>query len=463
MKIRNREHLESCVSSSELRRFRADAVRIFEAALDAADPRRAVLEKVQSSVTELRIDDLNLPWSEIGDIIVVGGGKAAGSMAEAVEEALRDRVKDGLLNVLKGTETGYNLKRVKLNPASHPIPDHEGVTGVKAMMRMVSGLDRRDLVICLISGGGSALMPLPAEGVSLGNIQNVTGLLLKAGANINELNAVRKHLSAFKGGQLARACQPARVVSLILSDVVGNPLDAIASGPTSPDPTTFSDSINVLKKYGIWGDLGSSVRSLLEAGARGEIPDTPKADDPLFGNVHNIIVASNLTAAKRAAAEAESLGYKAWLLTTRLEGEARHAGVFIAGLAKGVAHDGLPMRPPAALVIGGETTVRVMGQGIGGRNQELALSAAQNIPGLSCVIATLGTDGIDGPTDAAGAIVDGETVKRAQRLGLDLNNYLEDNDSYSFFKAMGDHIYTGPTGTNVNDLTILLCGKMIDE
>ena len=462
MKIRNHEHLESNAGSPGLRRLRADAVRIFEAALDAVDPGRAVLEKVRASERELSIDGLNLPWSSIGGIVVVGGGKAAGPMAEAVEEALGGRVRDGLLNAPEGTDTGHGLRRIKLNPASHPIPDEEGVKGVRAMMRMVSGLDASDLVICLVSGGGSALMPLPAEGVSLREIQSVTGLLLKAGANINELNAVRKHLSAFKGGQLARACQPARIVSLILSDVVGDSLDAIASGPTSPDPTTFHDAVGVLKKYGAWDDLGSGARSRLEAGERGEIPDTPKADDPLFGNVRNIVVASNLTASRRAAAEAERLGYRAQLLTTRLEGEARHAGAFVAGLAKGMAVEGLPLRPPAALVMGGETTVRVTGRGTGGRNQELALGAAQKISGLSCVIAALGTDGIDGPTDAAGAIVDGETAGRAKGLGLDADAHLEANDSYGFFKALGDHIFTGPTGTNVNDLTILLCGETAD-
>jgi glycerate 2-kinase len=459
MKIRNHEHLESNTCSLELRRLRADAIVILEVALDAVDPKRAVLETIQATKLGLRIKNLNLPWEEIRDIVVVGGGKAAGPMAEAVEEVLEDKVRGGLLNVLKGTEQSYSLKRIKLNPASHPIPDQAGVRGVRAMMRMVSSLDRRDLVFCLISGGGSALMPLPAEGVTLDDIQKITGLLLKAGATINELNAVRKHISVFKGGQLARACQPAKVVSLILSDVVGDPLDTIASGPTSPDSTTFSDAVNVLKKYGVWEDLSSSVKKRLEAGERGEIPDTPKSDDPVFENVHNIVVASNLTASRKATEEAERLGYRALLLTTNLEGEARHAGVFIAGLAKGVSVNDLPLKPPAALIIGGETTVKVKGQGIGGRNQELALSAAQKIMGLNCVVAALGTDGIDGPTEAAGAIVDGETARRAQELGLDTDLYLEANDSYSFFKALEDHIFTGPTGTNVNDLTVVLCGK----
>lgn len=447
----------------ELRRLRTDALKILEAALEAVDPKRAVAESISFTGDAIRVMGRNLLIKRSAKVVVVGGGKAGGAMAEGVEEALGDRVTEGAVNVLRGMEYKFRLRRIRLKPASHPIPDEAGVQGVRDVMRLVSGLSRDDLVICLISGGGSALMPLPAESVTLEDKQSVTGRLLRAGANINELNSVRKHLSAFKGGQLARVCQPARVVSLILSDVVGDPLDTIASGPTSPDPTTFTDSINVLKKYDVWGDLSPTIKRRLEAGGRGEIPDTPKADDSLFSNVHNIVVASNLTASKRATAEAERLGYNTCLLTTRLEGEARQAGAFIAGLAKGIIHEGLPLAPPAAIIIGGETTVKVTGPGIGGRNQELALGAVQKISGLSCVMAALGTDGIDGPTDAAGATVDGETFERARRVGLGTDAYLEANDSYSFFKAMGDHIYTGPTGTNVNDLTILLCGKMIDE
>ena len=463
MKIMNQRQLTDNGGNPELRKLRSDAIKVLEAALEAVDPRRAVLEKLRLSRDEINVGDLRIPLREARKIIVVGGGKAGGPMAEAVDAALRDRVTIGTVNVLRGTEAGFNLRRIRLNPASHPIPDEAGVRGVMDMMRLVSNLEEHDLVICLISGGGSALMPLPAEGVTLDDIQWVTGRLLKAGATINELNSVRKHLSAFKGGQLARACQPAKVVSLILSDVVGDPLDTIASGPTAPDHTTYAMAVDVLKRYGLLGSVSDGVRRHLADGVQGIKTETPKADDPLFRGVHNLVVASNLAASRRAAARARELGYRSQLLTTHLEGEARHAGVFISGLAKGAAVNGLPCEPPLALVLGGETTVAVKGDGVGGRNQELALSASRNIEGLNCVIAALGTDGIDGPTDAAGAIVDGATLDKALEKGLAPDAFLERNDSYSFFKALGDNIFTGPTGTNVNDLTLILCGLNQNE
>ena len=463
MKIMNQQQLTDNGGNPELRRLRSDAIKVLEAALEAADPRRAVLERLHLSGDEVKVGDLRIPLSGAEKIIVVGGGKAGGPMAEAVEEALGDRVTTGAVNVLGGTEAGFRLKRVRLNPASHPIPDEGGVRGVMDMMCLVSGLGEEDLVICLISGGGSALMPLPAEGVTLDDIQGVTGRLLKAGATINELNSVRKHLSAFKGGQLARACQPARVVSLILSDVVGDPLDTIASGPTAPDSTTYATAVEALKKYGLFGSLSDGVRRRLVNGVEGLIAETPKSDDPLFRGVHNLVVASNLAASERATARARELGYRSQLLTTHLEGEARHAGVFISGLVRGAVANGLPCEPPLALVLGGETTVAVKGDGVGGRNQELALSASRRIGGLNCVIAALGTDGIDGPTEAAGALVDGATLARAQEKGLAPDAFLERNDSYSFFKDLGDNIFTGPTGTNVNDLTLILCGLKQNE
>ena len=463
MKIVNKRQLTENGRNPELRRLRSDALKTLEAALEAVDPKRVVLEKLRLSGDGIRVGDKHLHLGDAGKVIVVGGGKAGGPMAEGVEEALGDRVTAGLVNVLRGTERGFRLRRIRLNPASHPIPDERGVRGVRDMISLVSALGADDVVICLISGGGSALMPLPAEGVTLGDIQGITAELLKAGATIGELNSVRKHLSAFKGGQFSRACQPARVVSLILSDVVGDPIDTIASGPTAPDPTTFADAVDVLRKYGLFGHLSEGVRRHLTGGVEGSVGETPKADDPLFSDVHNVVVASNLAAAERAAATVVELGYHSLLLTTHLEGEARHAGVLVSGLARGVLANGHPLKPPACLVLGGETTVSVKGDGAGGRNQELALSASRRIGGLNCVIAALGTDGIDGPTDAAGAIVDGATLNRALDKGLAPDAFLERNDSYSFFKALGDNIYTGPTGTNVNDLTLILCGLNQNE
>jgi len=463
MKILNKRQLTENGRTPALRGLRSDALKALEAALEAVDPKRAVLDKLHLSGDWIGVGSKHVHLNDAGKVIVVGGGKAGGPMAEGVEEALGDRVTAGSVNVLRGTESSYRLKRIRLNPASHPIPDEEGVRGVRDMIGLVSALGADDVVICLISGGGSALMPLPAEGVTLGDIQGITAGLLKVGATIGELNSVRKHLSAFKGGQLARACQPARVVSLILSDVVGDPIDTIASGPTAPDPTTFADAVNVLKKYGLLGHLSEAVRGHLAGGMEGSVAETPKPDDPLFRDVHNVVVASNLSAAERAAATAGDLGYNSLLLTTHLEGEARYAGVFLSGLARGVQVNGHPLKLPACIVLGGETTVAVKGDGVGGRNQELALSASMSVGGLTCVIAALGTDGIDGPTDAAGALADGATTARALEKGLSPGAFLERNDSYSFFKALGDNILTGPTGTNVNDLTLILCGLNRDE
>jgi glycerate-2-kinase len=463
MKIVNQRQLTGNGRTPALRRLRSDALEVLEAALEAVDPKRAVLECLSLSGDGIRVGSRRVRLSNDASIVVVGGGKAGGAMAEGVEEALGDRVTAGSVNVLSGTERRFKLRRIRLNPASHPIPDEAGVQGARDMMGLVSGLSAGDLVICLISGGGSALMPLPAEGVTLADIQGVTGRLLRAGATINELNAVRKHLSAFKGGQLARACRPARVVSLILSDVVGDPLDTIASGPTAPDPTTFADAIDVLERHGVWGEAGEAVRRHLSGGARGVVPETPKPGDPLFRSVRNVVVASNLTASEKAVEAARKMGYRSLLLTTRLEGEARHAGALVSGLARGASLDGHPLRPPACIVLGGETTVAVKGDGIGGRNQELALSASRKIGGLNCVIAALGTDGIDGPTDAAGALADGATSAKASEKGMDPDAFLARNDSYSFFKALGDNIFTGPTGTNVNDLTLVLCGLRKNE
>ena len=321
---------------------------------------------------------------------------------------------------------------------------------------MVDQAGDDDLVVVLISGGGSALMTYPADGVGLEEVRELTGMLLRSGATINELNAVRKHLSSFKGGQLAERAYPATVVSLILSDVVGDPLDTIASGPTAPDGSTFGDAVEVLRRYGLWKSAAASIRRRLEDGVRGRIGETPKPGDRTFDKVFNVVVGSNLVAARAAVERAAALGYNALLLSTRVEGEARHVGTVYAGIAKDAAASGHPVPVPAAVIIGGETTVTVRGSGRGGRNQELALSAAMRIEGMDAVVAALATDGIDGPTEAAGAIVDGWTMRRARAMGLDPVESLRDNDSYRFFSRLGDAILTGPTGTNVNDLALIL-------
>jgi glycerate 2-kinase len=299
-------------------------------------------------------------------------------------------------------------------------------------------------------------MPCPANSITLADLQIVTGKLLKKGATINDLNAVRKHLDSFKGGQLAKRCQPAEALSLILSDVVGDPLDTIASGPTSPDSTTWLDAEAVLKKYDIWGETPPTITERIKAGVVGRIPDTPKENDPVFKRIKNVIVASNSYAAEAASIRARQLKYKSMVLSTMVEGEARHVGSVYAGISRELASRGRPLDLPAAIIIGGETTVEVKGAGKGGRNQEVALGGARLISGLPCLIASLATDGLDGPTDSAGAIVDGATFDKANQSNLSLDATLKENDAYHFFDRLGDLLITGPTGTNVNDLALIL-------
>jgi glycerate-2-kinase len=454
--IRNRVQLVENGSSEVFRRLRSDACDILETALKAVDPEQAIYNSLRLRDETLIFEGGSVDLSEIKRVFVIGGGKAGGLMAKAVEALLGDRVESGVVNVLEGTENAVSLKYVELNGAHHPVPSESGVRGVKRMLEITKGLGEDDLVITLISGGGSALMPYPAEEVSLDDLQVITGRLLRAGATINELNAVRKHLSAFKGGQLARHCSPARMVSLILSDVIGDPLDIIASGPTAPDSSSFCDAKCVLEKYDLWDYTSENIKARISGGVKGNVPDTPKKDDPVFSKVSNILIANNAIAAGAANAKAVELGYDSLVLSTFIEGEARLVGEILSGIAKEIITRDRPLSKPAALIIGGETTVNVKRDGVGGRNQELALGASLKIDGLCCLVAALGTDGVDGPTESAGAIVDGYTVRRSCELGLDAAKYLSENDSYHYFKELGDCIITGPTGTNVNDISLIL-------
>ncbi|MBC7250376.1 MAG: glycerate kinase [Anaerolineae bacterium] len=427
------------------------------AALDAVAPDAAVRRQLRREGHVLHIADRTYSLAEYDRVFVVGGGKAGAPMAAAVEEVLGERITAGAVNV----KHGYTLSaagqepasRIQIVEAGHPVPDEAGRQGAEHIAQMLTGLGERDLVLVLISGGGSALLPLPCEGISLADVQALTNTLLRCGATINEINAVRKHISQIKGGQLARLAYPATVVALILSDVVGNPLDVIASGPTVPDPTTFAEAWAVLERYGIVDEVPGSIVSRLRAGLAGQVPETPKPGDPVFTRVQNVIVGSNEIAAQAAVDEAREQGFSALLLSTFIEGEAREVARVFAGIAKGMAQHGWPLKPPACLVAGGETTVTIRGRGKGGRNQELALAAALAIDGWQNVaVVGLATDGTDGPTDAAGAIAWGDTVTRARARGLDAAAYLANNDAYHFFQALGDLIITGPTNTNVNDL-----------
>jgi hydroxypyruvate reductase len=452
--------------------LRARALPVLAAAIQAVDPYTAVRRALSRTGELLQLGDHSYDLARIDRVLVVGAGKAGAPMARAVEDVLGERLTAGQLNVKRGHVEPTRL--VQLHEAGHPIPDNDGLEGTARIVALVESAGARDLVLCLISGGGSALLQLPAEGISLADTQQVTDLLLRAGATINELNAVRKHLSRVTGGQLARLARPARVASLLLSDVVGNPPDVIASGPTAPDHSTFADAVAILERFDLWPEVGASgagatslvgerhsslpisVVARLEAGRRGQLPETPKADDPLFQSVQNVVVASNELAALAALAEAERRGFRALLLSTFVEGEAREVGRVVAGLAREVAAAGRPLPRPCCLVLGGETTVTVHGQGLGGRNQELALSAAPKLDGVQDVLVVgLATDGNDGPTDAAGAVADGTTMARARALALDPYDYLARNDSYHFFEPLGDLLLTGPTNTNVNDLVFV--------
>ncbi|MGH9584080.1 MAG: glycerate kinase type-2 family protein, partial [Bryobacteraceae bacterium] len=322
---------------------------------------------------------------------------------------------------------------------------------------LLAGLTARDLLLVAISGGASALLTAPAPPVTLADKQETTGLLLRAGASIYELNAVRKHLSMLKGGRLAALAYPATVLTLLLSDVIGDLLDVIGSGPTAPDGSTFPDALAVLNKYRLLPQVPVRVREYLDGGARGLHAETPKPGEPLFRRVHHVIVGSNRLALEAAASAAKKLGFRTLLLASSMQGETREVAQVHAQILREMVTSGNPVRPPACILSGGETTVTVHGPGIGGRNQEFALAAAISIAGLpSAIVLSAGTDGTDGPTDAAGAIASGTTLERAARMGLDARRHLSENDSYPFFDALGDLVRTGPTGTNVMDIHLLL-------
>jgi glycerate 2-kinase len=433
--------------------LRSDALRIFSSALKASDPKEAVLRHVRVSGEVLIAGKRRYRLDEFHNIYVAGAGKASAPMAVAVERLLGKRITGGLLNVKHGHVA--KLRRIRLNECGHPVPDEAGVWGAQEIGNIAAKAGEDDLLICLISGGASALMPFPAQPVTLAEKQYTTQLLLRSGANIHEINTLRKHISSIKGGQLAALAWPAQVLSLILSDVIGDDLDVIGSGPTAPDSSTFADAQAVLEKFGLTDKIPPSVRDRIHAGVAGEIPETPKSLD----RVQNLIVGSNQLALDAAAAAARSLGYRPLILSSFIEGETRDVAKVHAAIAKEVLSSGRPVKRPACIISGGETTVTIKGDGLGGRNQEFALAAAMDIAAIPGVLMLSGgTDGSDGPTDAAGALCDGKTVARAEKLGLKAADFLARNDSYHFFEPLGDLIKTGPTGTNVMDVRLALFG-----
>lgn len=380
-------------------------------------------------------------------------------MAAAVKKKLGSRLSSGLV-VTKHGHGGSHIRGIEMIESGHPIPDEAGWRASQRIRELSRSLTVHDLLLVAISGGASALLPAPAEPVTLEAKQTTTDLLLRAGADIFELNAVRKHLSALKGGQLAALAYPATVIALLLSDVIGDPPDVIGSGPTAPDVSTFADAVEILRKYALLERVPAVVRERLERGVTGEIPETPKPGDAIFKNVHNVVVGSNRLALEAAAAKARSYGYLPLILSSTMQGETREVARVHAEILREAVSTGKPIAAPACLLSGGETTVTVHGEGKGGRNQEFALAAAVAIAGIPNVaVLSGGTDGSDGPTDAAGAIATGDTVGRARAIGLNATEHLRRNDAYPFFDALGDLVRTGPTGTNVMDIHLLLAGR----
>lgn len=448
---------------------RGRMLAILQAALAAVRPDLAVKAQLHRTGSLLSVAGEVIDLAACRRIFVLGAGKAGAPMVQAVEEILGDRITGGLVVVKEGH--AGPTQHVELVEAGHPVPTEAAFAAGARVLALARAAEAGDLVLVLLSGGGSALLeasgphpkpgPVPAN-ISLADLQALTAALLACGATIGEINCLRKHLSLIKGGQLARAAYPARIATLVLSDVVGSPLDVIASGPTVPDPTTWADAWQIVVKYNLADRLPAAVIARLQAGLGGELPDTPKPGDPLFAHNQVVVVGDNRVAALAAVRQAQALGYNSLLLTTFVEGEAKEVALAAAALAKEVLASGHPLPPPACLVLGGETTVTLSGPaapppGRGGRNQELALAAAIALDGVAHVcLAALATDGSDGPTDGAGGIVDGGTLGRGSALQRSAAGALHHHDAYPYLEATGDLLRSGPTQTNVNDLIIIL-------
>ncbi|MGD0056544.1 MAG: glycerate kinase [Methanomassiliicoccales archaeon] len=423
------------------RKARAHLFQVLEAAVDAVDPYRCVKDAMSLEGDVLSVGGRVYPLSRFDGVLVVGAGKASKRMAEALDEVLGDRITAGTVNFLAEGTVG----RIKLHKSTHPHPGPDGMKGAVEIMRMCEAATEKDLVICLISGGGSAMMPCPAEGVTLEEKGIAAQLLMLRGARVDELNAVRRHLSCLKGGNLAKLAYPASVLSLIVSDVVGDPLESISSGPTAPDPTTYDDAMAILSKYRLLEEVPRSVLHHLQTAK----DENPKVGEKIFDRVSNVIIASNEVALLAAERKARNLGYNTMVLTSSLEGEAREVGRALSAIGNWIIQTSTPIPPPALVIAGGETTVTVRGLGRGGRNCEVVLSSLQDLD-EGVTVLSFGTDGIDGSSDSGGAIGDRGTWKD------DALVFLESNDSASYFGREGGLIVTGPTGTNVGDVVLVM-------
>lgn len=437
---------------AESRSGKRAALEAAARALEAVDPRALVKRALGLRGGTVTVGGRRYDLGGYERIYVLGGGKASGLMAAGAEDLIGERLERGAVVVPDYQLPFPRLEKIEFLPSTHPLPTEKGIRSVNRMLEVAEMAREGDLVVCLISGGGSSLMPLPAHGVTLGDLRRTTHLLLGAGATIREINCVRKHLSQIAGGRLLQRVHGAEVLSLIISDVVGDDPGSIASGPTAPDPSTYGQAVSILKRRGIWDEVPPRASALLERGSRGAIGETPKPGAETFAKVRNVIVGSNATACEAARGSLEGKGARVGSFRLGVVGEARRVGAKLGELGR-VSRQ----RRPWAAVWGGETTVTLRGGGRGGRNQEVALAAALKLEGSPGVTAlSLGTDGVDGPTDAAGAVVDSGTCARAREAEVDPRSYLNDNDSYSFFREVGGLVVTGPTRTNVSDLMILV-------
>ncbi|MFC1825251.1 glycerate kinase [Thermodesulfobacteriota bacterium] len=444
----------------QLEKIRSDARAIFKNCLDPVDPYGAVKRFVHLEGDRMILGtDMSsgreIDLKNFDRISLVGAGKATAPMARAIEEMFGKRIFKGLINVKYGFTD--DLALTKITEAGHPVPDENSVEGTGGILEFLESTGEKDLIFSLISGGGSALLCRPAGNITLAEKQEITKMLLGCGASINEINAVRKHLSLIKGGQMARAAFPSTIVNLMLSDVVGDKMDVIASGPFVPDGSTFRDVQEIFRQYDL-KDIPAAISEHIEAGLKGRVPETPKEGDRIFENIYNVIVGSNMLALEAAEEKARALGYGTLILSSMVEGETREVAHVHSAVAKEILETGRPIPPPACIISGGETTVTIRGNGLGGRNQEFCLAAALDLEELPprVVILSGGTDGNDGPTDAAGAVSDPLSVSRGRDLQMEALEYLNNNDAYHFFQKTKDLLMTGPTNTNVMDVRLIL-------
>lgn len=439
-----------------------DLKKIYLDAVREVDPAGLILSRIKKNGRKLIIHGtdgvISEDLSRYRQVIVLGVGKASARMATAMEEILEGELSFGFILTKYGH--GLHLQKIQVLEAGHPVPDENSLSGARTMAQMAGTADDSTLVINLISGGGSSLLCLPADGISLEDKRQTTDVLIASGANIDEMNCIRKHLSKVKGGGLAKMASPARLINLILSDVIGDRIDTIASGITAPDPTTFADALSIVRKYALMDELPQAVTNHLDRGSQGKIPETPKAGDPVFGNIVNIIIGNNALAAQAARLTAERLGYNARILSTTLAGEASAAGSLFAKFASDINSGKSEIAKPAVIIAGGETTVTIRGKGKGGRNQELALAYAVELHRIcpevpNVFFLSAGTDGSDGPTDAAGAFVTPALMEKMKTISAHAAVSLAQNDAYHFFRDTGCLFKTGPTYTNVCDIQIL--------